>query len=137
MLLFAPIATGQNENREDRENAALETWLQQRKLDGLLQQQLESRLESTTSSALRDQIAKRLATLYGKRLLSVDGDSQKLLKRTRELIAIYPRFESGRLRVAMLHARYLESETMFRDWIRAGAGPVSYTHLTLPTIYSV
>ena len=122
MLLFAPIATGQNENREDRENAALETWLQQRKLDGLLQQQLESRLESTTSSALRDQIAKRLATLYGKRLLSVDGDSQKLLKRTRELIAIYPRFESGRLRVAMLHARYLESETMFRDWIRAGAG---------------
>ena len=122
MLLFAPIATGQNENREDRENAALETWLQQRKLGGLLQQQLESRLESTTSSALRDQIAKRLATLYGKRLLSVDGDSQKLLKRTRELIAIYPRFESGRLRVAMLHARYLESETMFRDWIRAGAG---------------
>ena len=119
MLLFANSAHCQIEDRED---VALELWLQQRKLDGLLQQHLESRLESTTDSVLRDEIAKRLATLYGKRLLSVDGDSQKLLKRTGELIAIYPGLETGRLRVAMLHARYLESETMFRDWIRAGAG---------------
>ena len=99
MLLFANSAHCQIEDRED---VALELWLQQRKLDGLLQQHLESRLESTTDSVLRDEIAKRLATLYGKRLLSVDGDSQKLLKRTGELIAIYPGLETGRLRVAML-----------------------------------
>ena len=124
LLLFAPSAHCQIPigQIEDRENEKLESWLQARKLDGLLQEQLESRLESTNNLSLRQQIAKRLATLYGKRLFSLDGDPQTLLKRTRELIEIYPGFESGRLRVAMLHARHLESETMFRDWIRAGAG---------------
>ena len=114
---------------EVRENDRLESWLEKRKLDGLLQDQLESRLESTLDAKDREQIAKRLATLYGKRLLSVDGDSQELLKQTRELISLYPRFESGRLRVAMLHARYLDSEKMFRDWIRAGAGVDEKTKL--------
>ena len=118
LILFATECVAQV---DDRENAKLESWLAERKLDSLLQKQLESRLESTTNTTSREQIGKRLATLYGKRLLSLEGDPQELLKRTRNLIAIYPRFESGRLRVAMLHARYLESETLFRDWIRSGA----------------
>ena len=149
LILFATECVAQV---DDRENAKLESWLAERKLDSLLQKQLESRLESTTNTTSREQIGKRLATLYGKRLLSLEGDPQELLKRTRNLIAIYPRFESGRLRVAMLHARYLESETLFRDWIRSGAvvenggelestlrtlDAVSYTHLTLPTILLV
>ena len=105
---------------DDRENAALESWLSERKLDNLLLEQLESRLESTTNAGARQEIAKRLATLYGQKLLSLDEDPQSLLKRTRELISLYPRFETGRLRVAMLHARYLDGEKEFLDWIREG-----------------
>ena len=118
LLVFATQCFGQI---DERENAALESWLIERNLDALLLEQLESRLESTISAASREQVAKRLATLYGKRLLSPDADPQQLLKRTRELIELYPRFETGKLRVAMLHARYLESENLFRDWIRGGA----------------
>ena len=108
---------------EQRENRVLEQWLQDRGLDGLLLDQLESRLESTNDLATREQLAKRLASLYGRKLLTLDGDSQALVKRTRDLIALYPQFESGRLRVAMLHSRYLESEKLFRDWIHEGAKP--------------
>jgi hypothetical protein len=106
---------------DDRENAALESWLAERKLDDLLLDQLESRFELTTNSQAREELAKRLATLYGQKLLALDKDSQQLLKRTRELISLYPRFETGRLRVAMLHARYLDSEQSFLDWIRTGS----------------
>ncbi|QEG20363.1 hypothetical protein MFFC18_02100 [Mariniblastus fucicola] len=105
---------------DDRENETLEKWLAQRNLDSLLLEQLESRLESTSNAASREEIAKRLAELYGNRLLSPDGDPQQLLKRTRELIALYPRFETGRLRVAILHARYIESEKLFRQRIQTG-----------------
>ena len=99
----------------------LEQWLEQRGLDTVLMQQLQSRLESTSDADKRTQVARRLANLYAKELLNGEGPANELIKRTRDLIAIYPQFESGRLRVAMLHARYLESETQFRDWIENGA----------------
>jgi hypothetical protein len=106
---------------ENAEAAKLESWLIERKLDALLLEQLESRLESTFDSQERERIAGRLAELYSSRLLSSKDSSEKWLKRTRELIALYPKFETGRLRVAMLHARYLESENRFRSWFRDGA----------------
>ncbi len=106
---------------DDQENAVLESWLAERKLDDLLLDQLESRFESTTNSKAREELAKQLATLYGQKLLALDEDSQQLLKRTQELISLYPRFETGRLRVAMLHARYLDSEQGFLNWIRTGS----------------
>ena len=84
-------------------------------------QQLQSRLESTADADKRTLVARRLANLYAKELLNGEGPADELIKRTRDMIAIYPQFESGRLRVAMLHARYLESETQFRDWIEDGA----------------
>ena len=118
-MVFAAPTFGQI---DDQENIALETWLASRKLDSLLLEQLESRLESTTNATSRKEIAGRLAMLYGEKLLSVDEDSQPMLKRTRELISLYPGFETGQLRVAMLHARYLDSEKGFLDGIREGAG---------------
>ncbi len=105
---------------DDHENAVLETWRADRRLDDLLLEHLETRLESATNSSSREEIAKRLATLYGQKLLSLDKDPLPLLKRTRELISLYPRFETGRLRVAMLHARYLDSEKGFLNSIREG-----------------
>ena len=120
-VLFLFISSTASAQTAQRENRELEQWLEDRGLDDLLLEQFESRLESTTEFAEREQIAKRLAGLYGRKLLSIDGNAQQLIDRTRELIQIYPQFESGRLRVAMLHARYLENEKLFREWFRDGA----------------
>ena len=117
-LLASSTATAQIDQRE---NEVLEQWLQDRELDSLLLEHLESRLESTTDTKSREQVAQRLAILYGQELLTADGATQDLIDRTRSLIALYPQFKSGRLRVAMLHARYIEGERAFRDWIGAGA----------------
>jgi tetratricopeptide (TPR) repeat protein len=106
---------------DQRENAALEAWLSDRKLDDLLLDQLEGRLETTTDGKSREEIASRLANLYRKKLFSFEQNTEPLLKRTRELIAIYPRFETGRLRIAILHASYTKAEKEFREWSRAGA----------------
>lgn len=132
-ILFASPSLAQETVGIDRaaESKNLATWLQDRNLDALLLEHLESQLESTFDAAQREQIAKRLAEIYSDRLLSATNDSQQWLKRTRDLIALYPKFESGRLRVAMLHARYLEQEKQFRNLFREGKLSAAPNELTL------
>ena len=124
-LGFAPARVwAQVEDRaqvEELENDRLEKWLEDRGLKELLMRQLRSRVESTSDPEQRQQVARRLANLYAEELLHGTETSQPLIKQTRDLIAVYPQLASGRLRVAMLHARYLEGEQRFREWIQQGA----------------
>ncbi len=121
-LILHSFANAQTpENLDQFENRELEQWLSENKLDTLLLEHLESRLQQTNDQQQRRQIAEKLAGLYADQLLQKEGQTQQWLDRTKALVALYPAFESGQLRVATLHARYMEIEIRFREWWNNGA----------------
>ena len=121
-LAFPSLTWAQTADATDAiENQKLEKFLADHQLDSLLLEHLESQLQSTFDSEKRKSIAVRLANLYADQLLKPAGQSQQWLDRTRALVALYPDFKSGRLRVATLHARYRDSDKRFRKWWQAGA----------------
>jgi Tfp pilus assembly protein PilF len=121
---------------ESFEAERLEEYLIEHQLDLLLIEHLESRLEKTLNRDQRKQLAGRLGQLYSQQLILIHPDGKAETSRWQgkadRLVELFPDLNSDALRVAALHARYLELEKQFQEIWKQGADPDALNTLIQP-----
>ncbi len=104
---------------QDTDSARLESYLESLQLNRLLIEHLEREVGRETDFDQRIQTAGRLARLYTSELFKTQVDSgtaRNWIRKSNELLAIYPSLRDSRLTLAILQARYLAEENVFHQW---------------------
>ena len=132
---FAQQVSNSLEEWEERERESLESFLAEQNLGTLLVEHLESELEKTSDPEQRKKLASKLAVRYSQKLISLQGNSKELMlwqTKAQRLTAIFPDLNSDELRIASLHARYLDLENQFREAWKLGAKQQTMSDLIQP-----
>ena len=128
---YPSIGLALTQGGDARESRLLDQYLKSRNLNRLQIRQVEIELSRELDRDRRRALAIRLARLYEQRLLfrqAVDADGG-LPSRAKNLMQQYPIVASLNLRLAILHAQYVDAQARFESWWDEGRIPAGRAEL--------
>lgn len=113
-----PVWSAAQDSEES--TARVEDYLVSLRLDSILIEQLQQRLDDTTDRTSQIKIAKRLSELCAKKVFSgrhdqLENQYQRIVKIARD----FPEIETPDLKMTILHSEYVDAERDVIQWIEA------------------